>query len=117
MSNEGDIEITRIEYTENVYAIIFDFFKNLKHLSIIPSSINDYPPLSLHFSLPLIFSSSTLTKLCINISNFNDCLALLDGRFKQLNTFIVEVKHVHHTISIPPNMVSLCFISFTIIVN
>ena len=40
----------------------------------------------------MTFSSSTLTKLCINVYNFNDCLALLDGRLKQLTTFIVQVE-------------------------
>ncbi|CAF2748567.1 unnamed protein product [Rotaria sp. Silwood2] len=96
VSNENNIEITQKEYTKNVYAIIFDFFKNLKHLSIVPSSINDYPPLSLYISPPLVFSSSTLTKLCININDFNDCLALLDGRFKQLNTFIVQIEYTYY---------------------
>ncbi|CAF1473202.1 unnamed protein product [Rotaria sordida] len=60
------------------------------HLSIVSASINDYPPLSLYISPPLTFSSSTLTKLCINVHAFDDCLSLLDGRFKQLTTFIVQ---------------------------
>ncbi|CAF1240033.1 unnamed protein product [Rotaria sordida] len=54
------------------------------------SSINDYPPLSLYISQPLTFSSSTLTKLCIIVNDFDDCLALLDGPFKQLTVFIVQ---------------------------
>ncbi|CAF2868151.1 unnamed protein product [Rotaria sp. Silwood2] len=54
------------------------------------SSINDYPPLSLYISPPLTFSSSTLTKLCISVNDLDDCLALLDGRFKQLTAFIVQ---------------------------
>ncbi|CAF4057158.1 unnamed protein product [Rotaria sordida] len=74
------------------------------HLSIFPSSINDYPPLSLYISPPLIFSSSTLTKLCININDFYDCFALLDGRFKQLNRFIVQIKYTYYRTSTPPNM-------------
>ncbi|CAF1541913.1 unnamed protein product, partial [Rotaria sordida] len=104
ISNENNIEITEEEYTKSVYGIIFNFFKNLKHLSIFPSSINDYPPLSLYISPPLICSSSTLTKLCININDFYDCFALLDGRFKQLNTFIVEIKYTYYRTSTPPNM-------------
>ncbi|CAF1663866.1 unnamed protein product, partial [Rotaria sordida] len=90
VSNDNNIEITQKEYTKDVYAIIFTFFENLKHLSIVSASINDYPPLSLYISPPLTFSSSTLTKLCINVHAFDDCLALLDGRFKQLTTFIVQ---------------------------
>jgi hypothetical protein len=35
--------------------------------------------------------SSSLTTLHINVEDFNDCLYLLDGRFKQLHTFYVNV--------------------------
>ncbi|CAF2987958.1 unnamed protein product [Rotaria sp. Silwood2] len=104
ISNESNIEITLKEYTKNVYAIILGFFKNLKHLSIVPSSVNDYPPLSLYNLPPMTFSSSTLTKLRINVNVFDDCLALLDGRLKQLTTFIVEIHRIHELISISHNM-------------
>ena len=39
--NENNIEITTEEYTENVYGTILAFFKNLKYLTIIVSSINN----------------------------------------------------------------------------
>lgn len=101
--------MTRKEYTKNIYAMLF-IFKKLKHLSIVSSSINDYPPLSLYISPPITFSSSLLTKLCINVYLFEDCLALLDGRFKQLTTFIVQVKFISRRVSTSHNRVSLCFI-------
>ncbi len=55
----------------------------------------------------MTFSSSTLTKLCINIDNFDDCLALLDGRLKQLTTFIVQVGCINEWTSTFYNMVSV----------
>jgi hypothetical protein len=47
----------------------------------------------LSFSLiksPRLFSSS-LMELHINVKDFTDCLYLLNGRFKQLHTFYVNV--------------------------
>jgi hypothetical protein len=107
ISNENNIDITQTEYTENVYTFIITFFENLKHLSIVPSSINDYAHWSLYMTQPLRFSSSTLTKLCINANDFGDCLALLDGRFKELTTFIVEINNIYNWVSESYNMVSL----------
>ncbi|CAM4808853.1 unnamed protein product [Rotaria magnacalcarata] len=104
VSNDNNIEITQKEYTKDVYAVIFTFFEKLKHLSIVSASTNDYPSLSLYISPPLTFSSSTLTKLCINVNNFDDCLTLLDGRFKQLTTFIVQINYIYDQISRSYNM-------------
>jgi hypothetical protein len=108
VSNENNIEITAKEYTKNVYVIIFGFFENLKHLSTVSSSIKDYPPLSLYFLPPMTCSSSTLTKLCINVYDFNDVCALLDGRLKELTTLIVQVHIISDLISTSYNRVSLC---------
>ncbi len=54
----------------------------------------------------MTFSSSTLTKLCINVYSFDDCLALLDGRLKQLTTFVVQANYIQHWIPRSYNMVS-----------
>ncbi len=59
------------------------------------------------------FSSSTLTKLCINLTDFYECLALLDGRLKQLTTFIVQVGFIRNRISTSHKMVSVIIV-FTI---
>ncbi|CAF2881307.1 unnamed protein product [Rotaria sp. Silwood2] len=56
ISNENNIEITPKEYTKNVYAIMFTFFENLKHPSIVLSSFNDYRLLSLYNISPMTFS-------------------------------------------------------------
>ena len=65
-----------------------------------------YPPLSL-FNLPAnTFSSSILTHLSIHVNTFGDCLLLLDGRLKQLTTFIVNVYSMDEPSTIIHNMVN-----------
>ncbi len=108
VSKENDIEITTKEYTKNVYAIIFAFFENLKQLSIVSSSINDDLSLSLYLLPSMTCSSSALTKLCINVYDFNDVHALLDGRLKQLTTLIVQVGIISDLVVTSRNRVSLC---------
>ncbi|CAF2616346.1 unnamed protein product [Rotaria sp. Silwood2] len=97
--NENNVEITDEDYTNSVYEIIFAFFENLRHLTIVLPSSNNYPLLSLYKSPSKTCFSLTLTKLCINAHNFNDVLALLDGRLKQLTTFVVQVDHINNRIS------------------
>jgi hypothetical protein len=85
----------------------------MKHLSVV-SSGNKYEecrPLSLRGLPSTTFFSSTLTKLCISLSNFEDCLALLDGRLKQLSTFIVITHMVEDHSSAIHSSVSLYCIS------
>ncbi|CAF4706241.1 unnamed protein product, partial [Rotaria sp. Silwood2] len=63
-----------------------------------------YSLLSLR-NLPLTTcSSSILYKLCINLNCFEDCLALLDGRLKQLTTFIVNIDSTDYHSSIVYNI-------------
>lgn len=103
-------DFTMSDYTINVYIHILNFFANLKHFSIIDATIHGYPSMSLCNFPSIIFDSSILTKLCINVYNFDDCLCLLDGRLKQLNTFIVEIDDIGNHSSIVCNMVSSHFI-------
>ncbi|CAF3001057.1 unnamed protein product [Rotaria sp. Silwood2] len=52
-------------------------------------------------NLPLTaYSSSTICKLCVHVNRFEDCLALLDGRLKQLTTFIVTIENHDYRTSI-----------------
>ncbi|CAM4894187.1 unnamed protein product [Rotaria socialis] len=80
---------------------VFTIFTNLICLKFYPYSdiyINFVERLT--FNQPreyVTFSSSTLTQLYINVETFNDCLYLLDGRFKQLHRF-----YVNALISTPP---------------
>ncbi|CAF1570973.1 unnamed protein product, partial [Adineta steineri] len=59
----------------------------LKHLSVIQCD-----QLLCIENLTLTAGSSlNLTKLCVGVCCVDDCFALLDGRLKQLNTFIVDI--------------------------
>jgi len=107
--NENNITIKHEDYTMNVYATILTFFENLKNLTIVLSSSETYPALSLDYLPSTTFSSSTLTKLCINVNFFESCLALLDGRLKQLTTCIVQVNYFTDEPQTSYNTVSLCF--------
>jgi hypothetical protein len=89
--NEDNTEKDEEECTKNVYAPVLSFFENLKSLSMISSCTLNYPRLCSFEPSEKVFSSSTLTKLCIDVSDFTDCLLLLDGRLKQLTTLIVRV--------------------------
>ncbi|CAF1266615.1 unnamed protein product [Rotaria sp. Silwood1] len=55
----------------------------------------------------MTFSSSILTKLSINVNDFNDVYALLDGRLKQLTTLIIQVGIISDLILTSPNRVDL----------
>jgi hypothetical protein len=109
-NNDDYIKQMRLDiYTRNVYAHIPTLFKNLKHLTIVSSSLNECPPLTI-FNLPsTTYYSSSLTVLCINVFEFKDCLCLLDGRLKQLSTFIVQTHHIAHLHVIDLNKVSLYY--------
>ncbi|CAF3049153.1 unnamed protein product [Rotaria sp. Silwood2] len=91
-------------YTIDMYGYILEFFENLRHLSIIGSSRCSFGSL-IYYNLPSsTFSSSTLNKLCIRVINYADCLTVLDGRFKQLTTLIVDIIDVSHHSSDVYNM-------------
>ncbi|CAF0793028.1 unnamed protein product [Adineta steineri] len=102
INNENNIDIEPKDYTKNVYANILTYFKNLKYLDIVVPYIQGffygpiiaYPALSLYDLSPTIFSSSTLTKLSINVKHLNDVYTLLDGRLIQLNILIVHIEHI-----------------------
>ncbi len=81
-------------------------FQNLKYSTVVASSINEYPSLSLRRVPPTTYFSSILTVLSINVLEFSDCLSLLDGCLKQLTTFIVQVEYIFYNPSIPHYVVS-----------
>ena len=68
-------------------------FMKLTYLILHESSYKDCVRLNFDFedSSFLHFHSSTLRKMKINIQSFNDCLYLLDGRFNQLDTLILDL--------------------------
>ncbi|CAF1534006.1 unnamed protein product [Rotaria magnacalcarata] len=86
--------------TKELHKNILNFFRNLQHLSL------DGSCLFLSFrNLPLTtWYASNLKKLCIAVKRFDDCLALLDGRLKELTTFILDICTVNNNISTVYNM-------------
>lgn len=107
-SGKHDI-LTMKDYTRNICARIIDFCENLKYLNIDQSSLEGYHFVSFSGLPSTIFSSLTLTKLSIRVHHFEDCLCLLDGRLKQLNTFIVRIDHIDNHSSIVHKIVSFYF--------
>ncbi|CAF3482744.1 unnamed protein product [Rotaria sp. Silwood1] len=99
----ADENISPKEYNKNVYVSILTLFENLQSLSIVGSFTSSYPPLSIVDLPSTTFCSSTLIKLCINVRSLDDCLYLLDGRLKQLTTFIVQIRYIHNDLSIIHN--------------
>ena len=92
-------------YTVNVYAHILNFFPRLKHFTIIETFDMSYPCLALFNLSSTTFSSSTLTHLYVDVEYFDDCLCLLDGRLKQLNTLVIRLSCIYHRPLINHNMV------------
>jgi hypothetical protein len=73
---------------------VFSKFTNLICLKFDRYSdfyVDDIERLSFRLGEPSRFFSSSLMELHINVEDFTDCLYLLDGCFKQLHTFYVDV--------------------------
>ncbi|CAF4499814.1 unnamed protein product [Rotaria sp. Silwood2] len=71
---------------------IFSVFKKLTHLIFSESSYRNI--VTLPFYPPINFCSPSLLLLNIKIDFFVTCLCLLDGRFSQLHTLIVESANI-----------------------
>jgi hypothetical protein len=54
--------------------------------------------------------SSTLTKLKIEVNNFDDCLYLLDGRLQYLSTLIIKIVEICDSLASIDNKVSIYLI-------
>ena len=105
----SDIEISvERQYLRGVPEYMLRFFENLEHLSINGSPTT----LSLCDTPLTTISSSTLSKLCVRVTGFDDCLGLLDGRLKHLTTFTVHMCYAHCYSSVVYNMVSYCSFLF-----
>jgi hypothetical protein len=99
--NGIDSSIKHGQYPTNALEHTLRLFQVVKHLSI--SNLLSYCHSSLH-----IYYCSNLCKLNIYVNRFEDCLAFLDGRFKQLTTFIVCMNSHNYRISKNYNRVNLC---------
>ena len=83
----------------NIFQRIFTVFTNLKYLILYESSYKNCVRLNFddYHLLHLNFRSSTLLYLDIKVQSFDDCLYLLDGRFNQLHTLIVDLVNLFDT--------------------
>ncbi|CAF1202954.1 unnamed protein product [Rotaria sordida] len=113
--HERTVESLKV-YIETVYEYILTYFEKLEYLNIIETSICAYPGLSIRYLSSNIFSSSILTYLSINVGTLTDCIYLLDGRLKQLNTFIIRIYQMDLDSSIVHNLISIFYL-FSIILS
>ena len=95
------------EYSTNVYVHILSYCEKLEHFNVIQTPTGFYPSLSVRYLSSSAFASSILTHLSIKVATFTDCLCLLDGRLKQLQTFIADVHLMTTDFSLVHNMVSM----------
>ncbi|CAM4820746.1 unnamed protein product [Rotaria magnacalcarata] len=73
-----------------ICSCIFSIFNKLTHLTFSESSYENF--VSLLFDVPSrSFSSSSLLVLNIKVQHFSQLLYVLDGRFSQLHTLIVDL--------------------------
>ena len=101
--NYDDMQLSLL----NICIDIFNNFTDLITLVMCESSYENCARLCLdndHSSFSS-FRSSTLRILNVKIQSFDDCLDVLDGRFDQLHTLIVDLANVNRPYKIP-NQVS-----------
>jgi hypothetical protein len=98
----------------NICNDIFTIFTDLITFVIRDSSYRNSIRLLLYDDHPPCpsFRSSTLRILNIRLQTFDDCLYLLDGRFNQLHTLIVDLAHLDRPDEIlnPVNFVRKIFV-------
>lgn len=100
------------EYTTNVYVHILSYCENLEHFNITEAPTIFPPGVSVRYLSSSAFASSILTHLSVAVKTFTDCLCLLDGRLKRLQTFDVHVQSLTTDLSLVHNMVSLLHCSY-----
>ncbi len=86
---------TTRELFAKAYIRLLMVCKKLEHLEIKTIGLISGTKLSLHNFLTSTCFSSTLYKLTVDLSTFDDCLYLLDGRLNQLSTFIVNIDGIN----------------------
>ncbi|CAF1139477.1 unnamed protein product [Adineta steineri] len=80
------------------------------NLIYVHFGLNDdflYAPTSLIDFLYTTYYASNIVHLNVRVRSFDDCLCLLDRRFTQLHTFIVQVDRIYHTSMIIKNTETL----------
>jgi hypothetical protein len=73
-------------------------FPNLTHLDFQLDNICLYPPrIPIDSLSSTSFNSSKIVYLNLRVRNFDDCIRLLDGRFSQLHTLIINIDEIKYS--------------------
>jgi hypothetical protein len=104
--NEKASELSEI--SSNIFLLILSLCQRLIHLNIC--RLFSYRNSSICISK--LRQSSSLTKLKINVSTFDDCLYLLDGKLNHLSKLIINVNRIKYSLSNINNSVKVKFQSF-----
>ncbi|CAF1020506.1 unnamed protein product [Rotaria sordida] len=86
----------------NIFLLILSLGKHLTDLTYyhhFSSEHLGHPT----FDLSLTHICSTLTKLIINVTTFDDCLYLLDGNLQSLTALIIDINKISDSLSILDN--------------
>ena len=78
----------------SIFAWILSTCQRLINLNFCQLFYDRKSPICIYKFPSTSCTSSTLTKLKVNVKTFYDCLYLLDGRLKYLSTLIIDVKKI-----------------------
>jgi hypothetical protein len=94
IQNEISSELS--EVSSNIFLLVLSLFRRLIHLNFC--QLFSYRDSSICISeLPRTsYISSSLAKLKINVSSFDDCLLLLNGCLDNLTKLIINVKEIKY---------------------
>ncbi len=78
----------------SIFALILSTCQRLINLNFCQLFYDRKSPICIYNFPSTSCTSSTLTKLKVNVATFYDCLYLLDGRLELLSTLIIHVKQI-----------------------
>ncbi len=102
---------SNIEFTDGC-ARIFAACKQLTFFDASRQSYAKHSQLILYDQPRTICSSSQLRILLVNLSHFDECICLLDGRLNQLSSFTANIKFIRRRIIVRSSMVSKFNLNF-----
>jgi hypothetical protein len=102
---------SNIEFTDGC-ARIFSACKQLTFFDAGRLSYAKHSQLILYDQPRTICSSSQLRILFVNLSHFDECICLLDGRLYQLSSFTANIKFIGRRIIVRSSMVSKFNLNF-----
>jgi hypothetical protein len=89
-----DPESKESKILSSIFALILSGCQRLIDLNFCQLFYDRKSPICISKFPSTSCTSSTLTKLKVNVATFDDCLYLLDGRLKHLSTLIIDVKKI-----------------------